>query len=143
MQPDSAASHQWDTLQAQIAQGMIEHEAVMQALRAQAIVSAMFILTLGSLCFALWRRHACLFEALVAEIKRHSNERIVLVKQHSLERSSELMQMLHAFEGIVSRARQTSAPSHLSSALATPPQQPSTGTPPPLPIPPPVPIRRK
>lgn len=128
MQPVDAAAP-WEPIRAQIAQGMLEHELVMQALRAQAIVSAMFILVLGSICFFLWRRHACLTEAFHATIRQHSSERISLVKQHSLEQSSMLMQMLHAFEGIVSKRRGTSASSRVSSESATPPPMPST-TPP-------------
>ena len=138
--PPVSESQQWDTIRAQIVQGMLEHEVVTQALRAQAIVSALFILMLGSLCFALWKRHAYLYQAFLAEIKRHSFERIALVKQHSLEQSSTQMQMLHAFEGIVSRRRPSSAPSRVSLESQTPQQQPSTGSPPPLPpTPPPLP----
>jgi hypothetical protein len=129
-QPDDAGT-QLDTIRAQISQGMIEHELVMQALRMQAIVSALFVLVLGSLLFFLWKRHACLTEALHATIRQHSSERISLVKQHSLEQSSLLMQMLHAFEGIVSKRRGTSASSRVSSESATPPPLPSTTPQPP------------
>lgn len=149
MQPAdiAATSQQWDTIRAQIAQGMLEHEILVQALRAQAIVSAMCILTTGGLAFFLWRRNGYLFEAFVAEIKRHSFERITLVKQHSLEQSSLMMQMLHAFEGIASRRRSTSATSPVSSGSAPTPRQPSTTspTPPPMPSPPmpPTPIAKR
>lgn len=129
-----------EMMRAQVAQSLLEHEIVAQALRLQSIVSALFILILGSLCFFLWQRHAYLFAAFLAEINRHSNERIALVKQHSLEQSSTLMQVLHAFEGIVSRKRSSSASTHHSSTSAAPPAQPSTSSPPPLPIPPPLPL---
>jgi hypothetical protein len=126
-QVDDAA--QWDTIRAQIAQGMIEHEVVMQALRAQAIVSALFILVLGTALYFLWKRNAALTEAFHGVIRQHSSERISQVKQHSLEQQSLLMQMLHAFEGIVSTRRGTSASSRVSSESATPPPMPSTPQP--------------
>jgi hypothetical protein len=115
-----------ETIRAQIAQGMLEHDMVMQALRAQAIVSALFILVLGAALYFLWKRNACLTEAFHLVIRQHSNERISQVKQHSLEQQSLLMQMLHAFEGIVSTRRGTSASSRVSSESATPPPMPST-----------------
>jgi hypothetical protein len=126
-QVDDAA--QWDTIRAQIAQGMIEHEVVMQALRAQAIVSALFILVLGTALYFLWKRNAALTSAFHDVIRQHCGERISLVKQHSLEQSSLLMQMLHAFEGIVSKRRGTSASSQVSSGSQTPPPMPPTPQP--------------
>lgn len=135
MLPDDAASHQWDTIQAQITQGMLEHEVVMQALRVQSIVSALCILFVGGLCLLLWRRCAALEVAFHAEIRRHSNERIGQVKQHSLELQSVLVQMTHAFEGLASSVL---APLANISAPASPQPQPQPpSAPPPLPpIPP-------
>lgn len=135
-------------VQQQLQQAMIEHAIVMQALRAQSLVSALFILVLGSISYFLWRRHDDLNAAFLAEIARHSLERTSLVKQHSLERCSDMMQMLHAFEGIVSRGRQHSARSPVSSGSTTQPPPPSTGrqTPVPPPLPPlpqfPIPSKR-
>ncbi len=134
-------------MQQQLNQAMIEHQIVVQALRAQAIVSALFILVLASISYFLWRRHADLTAAFLAEIVRHSHERTAIVKQHSLERCSDMMQLLHAFEGIVSRGRQRSATSPVSSRSTPPQQQPSTDrktpVPPPLPPLPSFPITSK
>lgn len=103
-----------EKIRSQIHQSLVEHEIVAQALRAQAIVSALFILALGSLCFFLWRRHGYLNQAFHLEIRRHSveraalvnrhsNERVQMVKDQSLQLASVQMQMLHAFEQLVSR----------------------------------------
>lgn len=115
-------ANQWDLIRMQVSQSLVEHEIVAQALRAQAIVSALFILALGFMCFFLWRRHAYLNEAFHVEIRRHcvercglvkahSKERVEIVKQHSLELVSLQMQMLHSFEGMVSRRPAASASS--------------------------------
>lgn len=144
---------QWELMRAQIVQSMLEHEIVTQALRVQSIVSALFILALGSLCFFLWRRHGSLNEAFHAEIgrhsvercglvKRHSNELCELVARHSSERVSMLkeqslqlasmqMQMLHSFEGMASRGRVSSASSPSTAVTAIkppPPAPPKSGT---------------
>jgi hypothetical protein len=117
--------NQWDLIRMQVSQSLVEHEIVAQALRAQAIVSAIFILVLGSLCFLIWRRHACLNEAFLDEIKRHSAERCGMVKQHSLELVSLQMQMLHAFEGMVSQRPLASASSpHSFEGSRRPPPKP-------------------
>lgn len=110
---------QWDLIRMQISQSLVEHEIVTQALRAQAIVATMFILGFGCLSFFLWRSRASLNEAFHAEISRNSFERCELVRKHSTERVSMLkeqslqlasmqMQMLHAFEGMASRAHASS-----------------------------------
>lgn len=96
---------QWELIRLQVAQGMMEHEIVAQALRATALVSALFVLILGSLCFFLWRRCDCLNAALLAEISRHSRERLAMLKEQSLQLSSCMMQMQHSFEGLVTRKR--------------------------------------
>lgn len=137
-QPIDATDAALAMVQQQLNQAMIEHQIVVQALRAQALVSALFILMLGSISYFLWRRHSDLNAAFLAEIVRHSHERTALVKQHSLERCSDMMQLLHAFEGIVSKGRQRSAPSPVSSVSTQQPHQQSTGrqTPVPPPLPP-------
>lgn len=124
-----------------LTQALLAQVRLEQALRMQAVVSSLFILVLGCLCFVLWQRHGCLFEALVAEIKRHSAERIGLLKQHSLERSSEQLQMLHAFEGIVFRRYSSSpSPTHYSPR---PPHDPPTTPQPLVPRPRPPPRRHR
>jgi|SRR6187551_600019 len=144
-----------ELMRAQVAQTMLEHEIVVQALRTQAIVSALFILIVGGLAFFLWQRNGCLNAAFHAEIsrhsterieqvKQHSSERISLVKQHSLELCSIQMQLLHAFEGIISVRRPSSASSRVSSASATPPPMQSVPTPvTSLTPPPPLPSNRR
>lgn len=102
MAPDQ---DQWELIRLQVAQGMMEHEIVAQALRATAVISALFVVILGSICFFLWRRCACLNEALLVEISRHSRERLAMLREHSLQLSSTMMQMQHSFEGLVSRKR--------------------------------------
>lgn len=126
MQQTPSDVGQWDLIRMQVSQSLVEHEIVAQALRAQSIVSALFVLALGCLCFSLWRRHAYLNEAFHAEIRRHcvercalvkqhSSERVAMLKQHSLEHSSTQMQMLHHFEGIVTKRRASSGSSLISS----------------------------
>jgi len=112
-------------MQAQISQTMLEHQIVVQALRAQSLVSLLFVLVLGSLIFFLYRRHVCSSEALIEQTKRHcaeqrerderhTSELNSMRKQHSLDLHSHTMQMLHAFEGMVSRKRADSGPSSRS-----------------------------
>lgn len=133
-------------MQAQLQQAMIEHEIVVQVLRAQTLVSLLFVLVLSCICYFLWKRHSGLNAAFLAEIARHSVERQGMLKQQSLELVALQMQMLHAFEGIVSRRRPPSASSQISSVSPMPPRQPSTSssraTPVPPPLPTPVPSRR-
>ncbi len=131
MQQPLGDGTQWELIRMQVSQSLVEHEIVAQALRAQAIVSTMFILALGSLCFFLWRRHGCLNEAFHAEIKQHSaaqsallqqhsSERVSIVKQHSLELVSLQMQMLHAFEGMASpRPAGSASGGHSSEASSS------------------------
>jgi uncharacterized protein HemX len=88
-----------DTIRQQIVQGMVEHEILAQALRAQCLVSAGFVLVLGLLSFWMWRRSVYTAEASVAQERRHSTERLQreeqhasevkdIIKQHSLELDS-------------------------------------------------------
>lgn len=90
---------QLQAMQDQIYQSMVEHQIVVQALRAQCLVSAVFILVLGLLSFFMWRRSVCVEQLLVDREKQHSielserdarraNEAIDLQRQHSLELDS-------------------------------------------------------
>lgn len=94
-----------ESMRMQVQQSLIEHHIVVQALYGVCIVSFVAVGLMGLLTFFLWRRTICLSEALIAEVDRHSKERIGIVKQNSLERESAQMQMLHAFEGLVSSKR--------------------------------------
>lgn len=96
---------QLQELQAQIAQGLLEHEIVVQALRQQSLVSAGCVLVLGLLCFSLWRRCVYLSAALELQTRRHYAELQRRDERHSLDQQSAMMQMLHGFENIVSRKR--------------------------------------
>lgn len=92
-----------EAMRMQVQASLIEHHIVVQALYGVCIVCFVAVGLMGLLSFFLWRRTVCLSEALIAEVERHSKERIGIVKQNSLERESAQMQMLHAFEGIASR----------------------------------------
>lgn len=74
-----------ETIRAQIMQGMVEHEILAQALRAQCLVSAAFVLVLGLLSFWMWRRSVYAEGALLAQEKRHSTERLQREEQHASE----------------------------------------------------------
>lgn len=138
-QPIDATDAALAMMQAQLQQAMIEHEIVVQALRAQTLVSLLFVLVLSCICYFLWQRHSGLNAAFLGEIGRHSVERHGMLKQHSLELVALQMQMLHAFEGIVSRRRPPSASLPVSSGSQTPPPQSSTASSTPTPVPPPLP----
>lgn len=88
-----------ETIRLQVAQSLIEHEIVAQALRAQCLVSAGFVLVLGLLCLFLWRRNVYCESASLEMVKRfyteqserderHSRELIALEKQNGLELNS-------------------------------------------------------
>ena len=88
-----------EAMRQQILQGMLEHQLVVQALRAQSLLSAAFVLALSLLSFFLWRRCVYCADALLEQTKRHStelqerderraNEAIGLQRQHSLELDS-------------------------------------------------------
>lgn len=98
-----------EAMQLQIAQSLIEHHIVVQALYGVCAVSFVAVLLMGWFAFSSRRQVTELFEALVEQERTNSKERISQVKQHSLERASEQNQMLHAFEGIVSAKRRASA----------------------------------
>jgi uncharacterized protein HemX len=74
-----------DTMRAQIIQTMVEHEMLAQALRAVCLICAGFVLVLGLLSFWMWRRSVYSAEALVAQEKRHSTERLQREEQHASE----------------------------------------------------------
>lgn len=138
-QPNDASTAALAMMQAQLQQAMIEHEIVVQALRAQTIVSLLFVLVLSCICYSLWKSRSGLNAAFLGEIGRHSVERHAMLKQHSLELVALQMQMLHAFEGIVSRRRPPSASSPAFLGSQTQPPQSSTGSSTPTPVPPPLP----
>lgn len=96
---------QWEAIRLQLLQSMLEHQAVQRALVLVGFTAAAFVLVLGLLCFFLLRRCIYLSEALLQQTVRHSRDQQAMLKQHSLEQSSNMMQMLHGFEGIVSRRR--------------------------------------
>lgn len=88
-----------ETIRLQVAQSLIEHEIVAQALRAQCLVSAGFVLVLGLLSLFLYRRNVSCAQALIDQTKRfyteqserdarHSSELIALEKQNGLELNS-------------------------------------------------------
>lgn len=92
-------AEQLQAMRDQILQGMLEHGIVVQALRAQSLVSLAFVLVLSLLSFWMWRRSVYCAEALIEQEKRHSielrakdeqraNEVITLQRQHSLELDS-------------------------------------------------------
>jgi len=88
-----------EAMRLQVAQSLIEHEIVSQALFAQCLVSAGFVLVLGLLCLFLLRRNFYCAQALIEQTKRfyteqserdarHSNELIAAEKQNGLELNS-------------------------------------------------------
>jgi hypothetical protein len=88
-----------ETIRLQVAQSLIEHEIVAQALRAQCLVSAAFVLVLGLLSLFMWRRSVFCAQALIEQTKRfyieqsqrdarHSKELIDAEKQNGLELNS-------------------------------------------------------
>ncbi len=91
-------------LQQQINQGLLEHQIVVQALRAQCLVSFVFVLVLSLLSFWMWRRSVCCAEALVAQAKRHYSEQSERERRHSRELIE--LQRQHGMEQ-VSTARTT------------------------------------
>lgn len=118
------------TMQLQIAQSMIEHEMLAQSLRAFVIVWACTLIAAGWLLFSMWRRSRVLGDALVETTERGSNQLVETVKRHSLELTSHMMQMLHAFEGIASVKQ---------NASGLPTGRRTANTPRPTPVPPPMP----
>lgn len=61
-------------------------------------IAACLILGLACLSICLWRRLDCSSALLVAEVRRHCDERCSMLKQQSHELVSLQMRMLHAFE---------------------------------------------
>lgn len=78
-------SDQWALIRAQVEQGMIEHQIVAQALRAQSIISAAFCLVLSLLAFWMWRRCKACEQALIEQEKRHSTEWCDQERRHATE----------------------------------------------------------
>lgn len=74
-----------EAMQEQINQAMLEHQIVVQALRAQCLISAAFVVALSLLSFWMWRRSVYSAEALVAQAKRHYTESSAREERHSLE----------------------------------------------------------
>mgnify|MGYP001579446324 FL=1 len=74
-----------DTIRLQVAQSLIEHEIVAQALRAQALVSAGFVLVLGLLALFMWRHTVRVYERSLADTKRYYSEQSEREKRHSSE----------------------------------------------------------
>jgi hypothetical protein len=72
-------------MQQQINQAMLEHQIVLQALRAQCLVSLVCVVALSLLCLFLWKRLCYSAEALVAQAKRHSTEQKEQEERHSKE----------------------------------------------------------
>jgi hypothetical protein len=92
-------NEQLEAMRLQVAQSLIEHEIVAQALVAQCLISAGFVLVLGLLCLFLLRRNFYCAQALIEQTKRfyteqserdarHSSELIAAEKQNGLELSS-------------------------------------------------------
>ncbi len=94
MQPST--SDGLETVRQQIMQGMVEHEILAEALRAQCLISAAFVLVLGLLSFWMWRRSVYTAEASLAAERRHTIERLQLGEQHSSEVKSIMRQ--HSLE---------------------------------------------
>lgn len=92
-------AEQLEAMRLQIHQGMLEHDMLAQALRAQSLISAGFVLVLGIALIWLIRRNFQLSQALIEQTRqhyaenvereqRHSSERIEQQKQHGLELDS-------------------------------------------------------
>lgn len=76
---------QLQVMQEQINQAMLEHQIVVQALRAQCLISAAFVVVLGLLCLFLYRRCVYSAEASLAQAKRHYTEQKEQEERHSRE----------------------------------------------------------
>lgn len=125
------------TMQLQITQTMLEHQMLAQSLRALVAIFAGCLFVGGWLLISMWRRSRDLSELCLAQAaqhsqqaERHASELVATVKEHSLVSVSNLMQMLHAFEGIVSKKPPGSGS---STSARTPTTPPNTPIPPPLP----------
>lgn len=89
----------------QFTQLLLERQALLQALVAFGIASAVGMFAFAWLTLSLWRRVVCLSEALVLAEVRHYSQQQRQLEQASNDRAYSMTQMLHGFEGIVKTAR--------------------------------------
>lgn len=99
MDPDSAPP-QLQYMQEQINQAMLEHQIVVQALRAVCLVSCLCVLALSLLSFWMWRRSVSSAQALIEQTKQHYIERSRQEARHSVELSEQRKEAAMALESI-------------------------------------------
>ena len=101
-------AEQFEAMRIQIHQSLVEHDILAQALRAQSLISAGFVLVLGLALIWLLRRNYQLstglielqrqhFAESIEREKRHSTEWIELQRQHGLELDSITRQSWREF----------------------------------------------